>query len=78
MLRLQDSTQLPLCFGLQHCAPVSVLRQQHCWAEQVSVPQLAIATRIPDVGVKSSKEYKSGESPSFTKLTSWGCCDLAG
>lgn len=66
---MQDWTQLPALLGLQHCAPVSVLRQQHWLSEHVSFPQFAMATTMPDNGVNSSKVYESGSNPEFTKLT---------
>jgi hypothetical protein len=53
---LHDSTQLPLVLGLQHCAPVSVLRQQHWSAEQVSFPQLDCAISITRAAEKPGKE----------------------
>ncbi|MEW6143603.1 MAG: hypothetical protein AB1598_01150 [Thermodesulfobacteriota bacterium] len=54
---------MPALLGLQHCAPVSVLRQQHCSGEQVSLPQFARATTIPDDGAGSCNEYRSGPKP---------------
>jgi len=53
---LHDSTQLPLVLGLQHCEPVSVLRQQHWSAEHVSLPQLDCAISITEPAVKSEDE----------------------